>query len=67
MSIKVTKSGKTKQIKHYKTKCACGCEFEFCSKDMRIGSFTGKEYVICPECSFYIYNEWFNWKKVKKN
>ena len=63
--IKIVKSGKTKQNKHYKTKCACGCEFEFCSEDIDIGSYTGKEYVTCPECSFNIYNEWFKWKKIK--
>ena len=63
--IKIIKSGKTKRNKHYRTKCACGCEFEFYSEDIYIGACTGKEYVVCPECFLNIYKEWFKWKKIK--
>lgn len=63
--IKIIKSGKTKQGKHFKAKCVCECVFEFYSEDTHIGSMTGKPYVTCPECHHFIYNEWFNWKKIK--
>lgn len=63
--VTILKHGKTKQNKHYKTKCACGCEFEFYSEDIHIGACTGKEYVVCPECFLNIYKEWFKWKKIK--
>lgn len=66
MSIKVIKPGKGRII-NYRTKCSCGCQFEFDSDDIAKGNFTGKYFVMCPECAHSIYNEWFQWKKVKKN
>ena len=66
MSIKVIKSRKGRII-NYRTKCSCGCQFEFDSNDTILGSYTGKYFVRCPECSFSVYKNWFNWKKVKKN
>ena len=63
MSIKVIKPGKGRAI-NYKTKCSCGCQFEFDGTDISKGSFTGKYYVICPECGCLVYKEWFKWKKM---
>lgn len=63
MSIKVIKSGKCKNI-NYRTKCSCGCQFEFNNDDTSIGSYTGKYYVECPECGYRLYKEWFKWKKI---
>ena len=63
--MKILKHGKKVIKRRYRTKCACGCIFEFNKEDTGIGFYTGKEYVICPECSFNIYNEWFKWKRIK--
>lgn len=66
MSIKIIKSGKERNI-NYRTKCSCGCKFEFNSDDTILGSYTGRYYVRCPECHCSIYKEGLHWKKVKKN
>ena len=66
MSIKIIKSGKDR-IVNYRTKCSCGCQFEFDSNDILRGNYTGKYFVSCPDCSFSIYKNWFKWKKVKKD
>jgi hypothetical protein len=66
MSVKVIKSGKGRII-NYRTKCSCGCQFEFNSDDVLVGSYTGKYFIVCPECGYSVYNEWFKWKKVKNN
>ena len=64
--MKILKHGKKFIERRYTTKCACGCVFEFNEKDIDIGSYSGKEYITCPECFFNVYNELFKWKKVKK-
>jgi predicted nucleic acid-binding Zn-ribbon protein len=37
------------------------------SDDVLVGSYTGKYFIVCPECGYSVYNEWFKWKKVKNN
>ena len=63
MSIKVIKSEKGRII-NYRTKCSCGCQFEFDTNDTLIGSYTGQYFVRCPECGCSVYKERFNWKKI---
>lgn len=63
--VTIFKHGKKFIKQKYKTKCACGCIFEFNEEDIQLGFYSKKEYVVCPECSFNVYNERFKWKKIK--